>query len=69
LLRLFAAFVLLAVPLGTYAAGHFERTGQMPAFGTTDRVKLSVYSGGHMFYSRPDSAAKFKADAKALYGQ
>lgn len=41
---------------------------QMPSFGSDQRVKLSVYPGGHMFYSRPDSAASFKADAKALYG-
>ncbi|MGZ3304875.1 MAG: peptidase S10, partial [Asticcacaulis sp.] len=42
---------------------------QLPAFGGTPRVKLSVYPGGHMFYSRPGSSAAFKADAKALYAQ
>ncbi len=40
---------------------------QMPSFGQTQRVKLSVYPGGHMFYSRPASAASFKADAAAMY--
>ncbi|MDE0878951.1 MAG: peptidase S10 [Sphingomonas bacterium] len=40
---------------------------QLPGFGTTDRVKLDVYPGGHMFYSRPDSGAAFKNDARALY--
>ncbi|WP_445146962.1 S10 family peptidase [Dyella sp. Tek66A03] len=40
---------------------------QMPGFGQTQRVKLSVYPGGHMFYSRPASAASFKADAAAMY--
>ncbi|AHE51977.1 S10 family peptidase [Sphingomonas sanxanigenens] len=40
---------------------------QMPAFGTAERIKLSVYPGGHMFYSRNDSGAQFKADAQALY--
>jgi len=40
---------------------------QMPTFGEAQRVKLSVYPGGHMFYSRPASAAAFKADARALY--
>ncbi len=40
---------------------------QMPAFGQTERVRLSVYPGGHMFYSRPDSGAAFKRDAEALY--
>ncbi|MDR6126453.1 carboxypeptidase C (cathepsin A) [Sphingomonas sp. SORGH_AS802] len=40
---------------------------QMPAFGQTDRVKLDIYPGGHMFYSRTDSGAAFKRDAEALY--
>jgi carboxypeptidase C (cathepsin A) len=40
---------------------------QMPSFGVQDRVKLDVYPGGHMFYSRPASAALFKADARLLY--
>ncbi|WP_266158873.1 S10 family peptidase [Dyella silvatica] len=41
---------------------------QLPSFGQAQRVKLSVYPGGHMFYSRDASAAAFKADAAALYG-
>ncbi len=41
---------------------------QMPSFGQSERVKLAVFPGGHMFYSRPDSAAAFKTDAAALYG-
>lgn len=40
---------------------------QLPSFGTTDRVKLDIYPGGHMFYSRSDSGTAFKADARALY--
>ncbi len=40
---------------------------QMPAFGQAERVKLAVYPGGHMFYSRADSGAAFKRDARALY--
>jgi carboxypeptidase C (cathepsin A) len=40
---------------------------QMPAFGQANRVHLSVYPGGHMFYSRPDSGAAFKNDARAMY--
>ncbi|WP_174280658.1 S10 family peptidase [Sphingomonas bacterium] len=40
---------------------------QMPAFGAAERVRLRVYPGGHMFYSRSDSAARFKEDARALY--
>jgi carboxypeptidase C (cathepsin A) len=40
---------------------------QLPGFGTSRRVQLDVYPGGHMFYSRPDSGAAFKNDARALY--
>ncbi|OAN67208.1 S10 family peptidase [Sphingomonas sp. TDK1] len=40
---------------------------QMPRFGVEQRVKLGVYPGGHMFYSRKASAEAFKADARALY--
>jgi len=40
---------------------------QMPAYGQAERVKLAIYPGGHMFYSRGASAAAFKADARALY--
>jgi carboxypeptidase C (cathepsin A) len=32
------------------------------------RVSLSIYPGGHMFYSRPDSGAAFRRDVMALYG-
>jgi carboxypeptidase C (cathepsin A) len=40
---------------------------QMPAFGVKERVQLRVYPGGHMFYSRNDSGAQFKTDARAMY--
>lgn len=40
---------------------------QMPPMGDPGRVKLKVYPGGHMFYSRPDSQAAFRSDVKALY--
>ena len=40
---------------------------QMPDFGMADRVKLDVYPGGHMFYSRSDSGAGFKRDVEAIY--
>ncbi|MBA5606197.1 peptidase S10 [Duganella sp. FT3S] len=40
---------------------------QMPKMGSSP-VRLSVYPGGHMFYSRDASAQAFKRDAKALYG-
>ena len=42
---------------------------QLPAFGRENRVMLSVYPGGHMFYSRADSGAAFKRDARALYSR
>lgn len=41
---------------------------QMPANAMADRVHVNVYPGGHMFYSRPDSGAQFKRDARAVYG-
>jgi len=31
-------------------------------------MRLQVYPGGHMFYSRPDSQAAFRRDVMALYG-
>ena len=42
---------------------------QMPQFGAAERVQLRVYPGGHMFYSRTDSGAAFKRDARAIYGR
>ena len=41
---------------------------QMPGFGVAERVQLRVYPGGHMFYSRTDSGAAFRNDARAIYG-
>jgi carboxypeptidase C (cathepsin A) len=40
---------------------------QMPVFGSADRLKLTVYGGGHMFYSRDASRRAFRADVQALY--
>lgn len=40
---------------------------QLPAYGSPDRVKLSVYGGGHMFYDQDASRRAFRADAEALY--
>jgi carboxypeptidase C (cathepsin A) len=39
---------------------------QLPAFATPDRVKLVVYPGGHMFYSRDASRRAFRSEAEAL---
>ena len=40
---------------------------QMPRFGKAEPAKLALYAGGHMFYSRPESAAAFRRDAMAMY--
>ncbi|HWP15005.1 MAG TPA: peptidase S10, partial [Xanthobacteraceae bacterium] len=40
---------------------------QMPAFASPDRLKFSVYGGGHMFYSRDASRRALRDDAKEFY--
>jgi carboxypeptidase C (cathepsin A) len=40
---------------------------QLPSYGVPDRVKRLVYPGGHMFYSRSESAATFRQDMKRVY--
>lgn len=42
---------------------------QLPAFGDPDRVRLAVYPGGHMFYSRDASRVALTRDVKALYAK
>jgi carboxypeptidase C (cathepsin A) len=39
---------------------------QLPAYASPERVKLVVYPGGHMFYSRDGSRQAFRAEAEAL---
>lgn len=39
---------------------------QLPAFAGSQRVKLVVYPGGHMFYSRDASRQAFRGEAEAL---
>jgi carboxypeptidase C (cathepsin A) len=39
---------------------------QLPAFAGPGRVKLAVYPGGHMFYSRDGSRQAFRGEAEAL---
>jgi carboxypeptidase C (cathepsin A) len=39
---------------------------QLPAFAAPPRIKLVVYPGGHMFYSRDASRRAFRAEAQAL---
>src|SRR3954470_5969474 len=38
---------------------------QLPAYATPDRVKLVVYPGGHMFYSRDASRKAFRDEAES----
>ena len=40
---------------------------QMPGFGTSERVKLFMYPGGHMFYSRPENYQPLRRDIRASY--
>ena len=40
---------------------------QMPAFAAPDRLRLAVYGGGHMYYSREASRRALRADAESLY--
>ena len=42
---------------------------QMPRFGETQRINLALFAGGHMFYSRPASAAAFRQAAAAMYAR
>jgi carboxypeptidase C (cathepsin A) len=39
---------------------------QLPAFADADRVKLVVYPGGHMFYSRDNTRQAFRSEVEAL---
>jgi carboxypeptidase C (cathepsin A) len=39
---------------------------RLPAYATADRVKLVVYPGGHMFYSRDASRQAFRDEVQAM---
>jgi carboxypeptidase C (cathepsin A) len=39
---------------------------QMPAYGEAQRISLSLYAGGHMFYARDDSRRAFREEALNL---
>jgi carboxypeptidase C (cathepsin A) len=39
---------------------------QLPAFAGPDRVKLAVYPGGHMFYSRDGARQAFRGEVEGL---
>jgi carboxypeptidase C (cathepsin A) len=40
---------------------------QMPVMGDPARVRVRQYPGGHMFYSRPDSASALRKDVMELF--
>ena len=40
---------------------------QMPVMGDPARVRVREYPGGHMFYSRPDSARALRKDVMELF--
>jgi carboxypeptidase C (cathepsin A) len=40
---------------------------QLPAFGSADRLRLVVYSGGHMYYNRTPSRRALRDDAADLF--
>jgi carboxypeptidase C (cathepsin A) len=39
---------------------------QLPAYASPNRVKLVVYPGGHMFYSRDPARQAFRSEVQAL---
>ena len=52
--------------LATPYFGSKIRLDQLPVYASPDRVKLVVYPGGHMFYSREASRQAFRSEAEAL---
>ena len=61
--------VLVAHGLFDLATPYFGskiQLDQLPSYGSPDRVKLVVYPGGHMFYSRDVSRRAFRAEAEVL---
>jgi carboxypeptidase C (cathepsin A) len=61
--------VLVAHGLFDLATPYFGskiQLDQLPPFASPERVKLAVYAGGHMFYSRDASRKALRADVEAL---
>ena len=52
--------------LATPYFGSQIQLDQLPAFASPPRVKLVVYPGGHMFYSRDGSRQAFRAEVEAM---
>ena len=62
--------VLIAHGASDLVTPYFENQmilDQMPAFASPQRLKLAVYGGGHMFYSRDASRRALREDAERLY--
>jgi carboxypeptidase C (cathepsin A) len=62
--------ILIAHGASDLVTPYFENQmilDQMPAFASPERLKLSVYGGGHMFYSRDASRRALRDDAERLY--
>jgi len=55
--------------LATPYFGSKIQLDQLPSFASPERVKLAVYPGGHMFYSRDASLKAFRSDVEALLKQ
>jgi carboxypeptidase C (cathepsin A) len=52
--------------LATPYFGSQIQLDQLPAFASPQRIKLVVYPGGHMFYSRDASRQAFRSEVQAL---
>ena len=64
--------VLIAHGASDLVTPYFENqmiVDQFPPFASPDRLKLSVYGGGHMFYSRDASRRALRDDARAMFAR
>jgi carboxypeptidase C (cathepsin A) len=52
--------------LATPYFGSKIQLDQLPAYASPERVKLVVYPGGHMFYSRDASRQAFRGEVEAM---
>ena len=52
--------------LATPYFGSQIQLDQLPAYAVSDRVRLVVYPGGHMFYSRDASRKAFRDEVEKI---
>ena len=45
----------------------FTQTMIAPSEPNAAPIRVEVYAGGHMFYTRPESRTAFKEDVKGMY--